>query len=825
MIRVRHREKLTCMVERIYNVLDVVLFRHTHLDHLKSGPARGRFRARLLKLLRLAMHYAYRWSCWLWVGLAVVLPSSVMSADDVAPGAEIYRERCAECHGTHGEGVKDAYDKPLAGDKSLAELAKLIERTMPEEDPESCIGNEAVDVAQYVYETFYSERAQYRNAPPRIALSRLTVRQYENVVADLIGSFRHWEKPHDAQGLEAHYFATRRFQRKVDGKDVPYLKRIDPQIDFDFETKSPLEKDQQPEDFSIRWEGNLFAPETGDYEFIVHTNNGFRLWVNNRETALIDGWVRSGNKIELRKTIRLLGGRIYPIRLEMFKFKDPSASIHLLWRPPHGVEEIIPQRMLSPGRSSATFVLTTPFPPDDRSAGYERGTSISKEWYEAAIHAALEVAGYVSSHLDRLAGVSSNDPQRAEKIHRFAQAFVERAFRRPLDEEERRQFVTRPLQSAKDSETGIKQVVLLSLTSPRFLYRESARGPMDSYDVAAWLSFTLWDSIPDNQLYQAARKGKLETRTQLTAQARRMLENPRARSKMQAFLHQWLKVDHFPELAKDPGAYPEFTPRLFVDMKTSLDLFLDKIVWSKSSDFRQLFLSRDILMNDRLAEFYNLSVPKDGQFHKVVMDREDRAGILTHPLILSMFAYESSSSPIHRGVFISRSILGRVLTPPPIAVAPTPPELAPDLTTRERITQQTSPAACVKCHRMINDLGFSLEHFDAVGRFRKQEKGKPINDHGEYITSTGETVQFQGIRDLARFLTENEECPKAFARQLFQYSVKQPIQAFGPEYLEELQAHFQKNDYRIQELFVEIAASSAWKAHQIHKQMDVAKSK
>jgi hypothetical protein len=176
---------------------------------------------------------------------------------------------------------------------------------------------------------------------------------------------------------------------------------------------------------------------------------------------------------------------------------------------------------------------------------------------------------------------------------------------------------------------------------------------------------------------------------------------------------------------------------------------------------------------------------------------------------MATFAYTASSSPIHRGVFLSRGVLGRLLPAPPAAVAPLSPDLHAGLTTRERVALQTSPKTCQACHGMINPLGYTLENFDAVGRFRKEEKGKPIDATGSYQTKTGETVTFKGARDLATYLAASEETHAAFVQQLFQYLVKQPVRAFGSRELTELREYFEHHGFNIRKLMVEIIASSA----------------
>src|SRR5262249_34441882 len=172
------------------------------------------------------------------------------------------------------------------------------------------------------------------------------------------------------------------------------------------------------------------------------------------------------------------------------------------------------------------FAIATPFPPDDRSLGWERGTAISKAWDQAETDAALDTADYIVARLPELAGVRDGDSDRPAKLRDFCRRLVERAFRRPLTDELKRAFVDRPFESARDPELGVKRVVLLALKSPRFLYRELGGGP-ETYDVAARLSFGLWDSLPDPDLLSAAAAGKLGSREEVARQAERMLADPR----------------------------------------------------------------------------------------------------------------------------------------------------------------------------------------------------------------------------------------------------------------------------------------------------------
>ncbi len=728
-------------------------------------------------------------------------------------GTQIYLKKCASCHGDEGQGTPK-YKRPLVGDKTVPQLAQLITKTMPEDNPGTCVGPEAAKVAAYVHEAFYSVAARDRNKPPRVELARLTVKQYRNAVADLVGSFRFPPKSDPKPGLRGEYFAARGFQQ-----NKRIIDRTDSEVKFDFGSGTPMEGKFEPHEYSIKWEGSVLAPETGEYEFIVRTEFSMRLWVNQNKIALIDAWVKSGTDIEFRGSLYLIAGRSYPIRLEFTKSQQgvnepkkakelaaKKASVALLWKLPHRVPEVIPARNLSTAKVTESYVPASAFPPDDRSLGWERGTTISKAWDQATTDAAIDAANFIASNLNEFAGTKEANADRAAKLKEFSRRFVERAFRRPLTAEEKQMYVDRQFELTMDLDLAVKRVVLLTLKSPRFLYRESGNS---GYAVASRLSFALWDSLPDDELLRAAGAGKLTTREEVARQAERMLNDPRAKVKLREFLHAWLKVDHARDVAKDPKRFPDFEPTIIGDLQTSLDLFLDDVIWSQASDFRRLLLDEQLFLNGKLAKFYGHTLPADADFKQVKLEGGERAGILTHPYLLTAFAYTGSTSPIHRGVFLARGVLGIGLKPPPDAFTPLAEALHPNLTTRERVLLQTKPAACQTCHNVINPLGFALERYDAVGRYRDKDNGKPIDATGTYETRKGDTVKFAGARELAGFLAKGEEVHAAFAEQMFHHLIQQPVRAYGPNTLTNLRQEFAKSGFNVRKLAVEVATITA----------------
>jgi hypothetical protein len=551
--------------------------------------------------------------------------SGSSAADTNALGAAVYRDACARCHGKQGEGVHEKYKDALVGDWTIEKLTRYVAKNMPDDDPGTVSVKDAEVVSRYIHQAFYSREARARNNPARVELVRLTNRQYVNTIADLLKEFTGKDAAlGNEHGLQGSYSSS---GRRGAGERKSF-ERLDPEVNFDFGKGSPFTNTivgtvtnitraitnaegkitaaktnvmKFTNTFSISWRGSVIAQDGGDYEFIIKTPSGARLWVNDEETPLIDASVASGDMTEHRASVRLIGGRAYPLRLEMNRAaRDKASAVALLWRPPHGAEEVIPARNLTPSRTTPTFVVRTAFPADDSSVGYERGVSVSKAWDEATTHAAIQAANHVVKSIDRLAGTRTRDTNRIAKLQKFSADFVSAAFRRPLTAEEQRAHVTAQFSEVAASadtrakaDEAVKRVVLLALKSPRFLYLGLDHPQPDDFTVAGRLSYELWDSLPDADLRKAAASKSLRTREQVAKQAQRMLADPRARAKMQAFLHHWLQVDRIEDVSKDSKLFAGFTPEIIADLRTSLNLFINDVVWSPGSDYRRFLDDND----------------------------------------------------------------------------------------------------------------------------------------------------------------------------------------------------------------------------------------
>ena len=799
--------------------------------------------------------------CAVW-GLPVQAdPPQAQSAEQqsvlLKQGATLYTNQCAKCHGKTGQGNKEHYSDPLAGDTSIKELTEIIETTMPESDPDQCIGDDAAAVAAYIYESFYQNADSGQVV--RRSFSRLTGAQLQQSLADLYQHFHSSAWIEEKRGLEAFYFNAGRWDNKKLTK-----KRIDPILDFQFGKQAPIEGVDAKE-FYIHWTGSVIAPQTGRYQFVVESTCSMKLRFGSDERTLINNHVQSEGKTEFRRTLNLIAGRQYPISIDFTqrkrKTEQPAATFSLRWVPPGGIEHVIPSESLIPNRMPPTFALQTKLPPDDHSYGYDRGTRVDSQWDQAVTQSALEFGALAAKELWPHYKRKNKDKPNEDRalLKAFLTELAQTAFREPLSEPTRKRYILDQLAQSPDDQMAIARCCLLIIKSPRFLYPMVDDQSSLSQRVAKRLSLVLHDSLPsDSWLIGQAKNGHFDaTHKQFENRVRqaadRMTRDPRIAAKVNEMFYQWLDLETSAEMVKSEKAYPEFDAHVAQDLKRSLDQTINRIFWDPNSDYRQLFRRDWNWTTPALARVYGqnwqpiadpsesanpsetsspsesetadvdasgqpaessaessgshkyATVPDPNRLVQSQSNPQQTLGVLTHPMVLANLSYHDVSSPVHRGVFLIRHVLGRALRPPNEAFTPFNPELHPDLTTRERVELQTGEAKCQVCHTKINGLGYTLENYDAIGRFRTMEKSKAINATGNYTSTSGQTVEFKNAKDLANFLADNPEAHRAFVERSFEHFVKQPLSSYGSDVEERLVKHFQQTNFNMRRLIIEIA--------------------
>ncbi|AUX41942.1 hypothetical protein SOCE26_033670 [Sorangium cellulosum] len=419
--------------------------------------------------------------------------------------------------------------------------------------------------------------------------------------------------------------------------------------------------------------------------------------------------------------------------------------------------------------------------------------------------------------------VQGADVCAAELIERLGK----RAFRRPLTPAEVERFARLFAwgNDEHDLSTGVSVVIQAMLQSPHFLYRvehgmpdPDARGvaPLSDHEIASRLSYLLWSSMPDDALFAAADAGELHTAEQIAAQARRLLEDPRARAAVANFHAQWLGLSHIDALNKDPAVYPRFREGLGSLLRAETEAFLDHVVFEDDAgDVATLLSAPYSLMNAELRAFYGLEAAGGtgaaGAFEVVPLDPSQRAGVLTHASLLSVHAKPDQSSPIHRGKFVRERLLCQTLPPPPADVDIQPPEVRPGVPTRRQFEQHAADPNCAGCHRLMDPIGFGFEHYDGIGLYREVDQGVPVDASGEIRGSRETDGHFDGAVELAHKLAQSDEVRSCVATQWFRFGYGRAEQAEDECSMAQIQEAFAESGYNIKELLVALTQTDAFR--------------
>ncbi len=410
----------------------------------------------------------------------------------------------------------------------------------------------------------------------------------------------------------------------------------------------------------------------------------------------------------------------------------------------------------------------------------------------------------------------------------FVTQFGKRVFRRPLTEDEASGLLRVFQNSAPKygSEEGLRLIFQALLQTPQFLYRpESISGvtqdtgavQLGSYELAARLSYFLWNSMPDDVLFDAADHDELRTAEQIEAQARRMLEDPRAHDVVLDFNRQWLGLDRLDNIVREetPGLNSGISinsMQLPQSWRESLERFLTEISLDGEGNVHDLFTSPVVYVDAELAKLYGVEAPAEG-FARVELDASERAGLLTQPAMLAMFSHPDQSAPIKRGVFVREQVLCQPIDPPPPSVDQTPPDPDPNLTTRERFAEHTSIPGCSDCHKKIDGIGFGLENYDQLGRFREDEFGIPVDASGQVLEATEERLngKFNGAVQLSKRLADSAQVEDCIATQWYRYATGRVENDADGCSLQQVRDAFQASGGNFRELLVAITLSDAFR--------------
>jgi hypothetical protein len=433
---------------------------------------------------------------------------------------------------------------------------------------------------------------------------------------------------------------------------------------------------------------------------------------------------------------------------------------------------------------------------------------ISSTLLDQYVAASESVAGAVAGDLSWVP-CDASDPACAQTL---VETLGRRAYRRPLHDDEKQRLLA--LHDGADTfEAGALLVLRALLQAPSFLYHVEVAEPdvaaVTEHELAARMSFFLWNSIPDDELLDVADAGTLHEPDTLRTQAERMLDDPRARRTLVTFHRQWLGMDELPRLQKDPALFPAFAD-VRPSMEDELARFVDHVITQDDARLETLLTASYSFVDAPLAAIYGVTLPADHDVEEPFeLDPQERAGLLTLPGFLAVHAHANQSAPIRRGVVVRTNVLCNPPPPPPPDADVQPPDPDPDATTRELFEEHTADPTCAACHVYIDGIGLGFEGYDAIGVHRTRENDLPVDERGELL-ATDVDGEFDGVPELAAKLAGSEDVQACVVRQWFRYSLGRYELDADECALDELDVAFAESDHDIRALVLAIVTSHAF---------------
>jgi hypothetical protein len=753
--------------------------------------------------------------------LGLILPVRGGTAHEGKPAAvagfekEIKPLLAQYCYGCHGEAKKKA-DLSLEGyqDESLAikdravwekVLHNVETREMPPENKPQPTPEQRAQITAWIEAKVFGCDCDHPD-PGRVTLRRLNRAEYNNTIRDLVGIDFHpaGDFPADDSGYG--------FDNIGDALSMP----------------------------PILFEKYLAAAGKIMDEAIV-TGNGTSHRTNrfNAESLESDilteskgnGWVVIGREGEMFTSVRFLASGDYLFRVRAYGEQAGTEPVRMALRV--GGNEVkvfeVPGEQDSPrvfeqkitvsaGRTVCAVAFLNNFRDPKNPDRKRRDRNLVVDYIELEGPLNPKPEPPPESHQRIFVRRPAPDASLAEKLSCAREdiaRFTRRAWRRPVAPGELERLVALAGMALKDGESferSVQVALEAVLVSPSFLFRGELQPEpdnpgslhrVDEYALASRLSYFLWSSMPDRELFDLAERGAL--RRNLEPQIRRMLRSDKARALVSNFGGQWLQVRNLDASAPDGKRFPAFDDALRAAMQTETELLFETIL-SEDRSVMEFVTADYTFVNGRLAHHYGMTNVTGEAFQRVPLAGTQRGGVLTHASILTLTSNPTRTSPVKRGKWILENILGTPPPPPP----PNVPELKDSKqltgTLRQRMVQHREDPTCASCHARMDPIGFSFEHFDAVGAWRETDENLPIDSTGKLVT--GEA--FGDPNDLRRIIAtgRQDDFLRCLTRKMLTYALGRGLEYYDKCAVDEIMAGLKRRQCKFSALVEGIVRST-----------------
>ncbi len=401
-------------------------------------------------------------------------------------------------------------------------------------------------------------------------------------------------------------------------------------------------------------------------------------------------------------------------------------------------------------------------------------------------------------------------------VEKIIATLARRAYRRPVAKSEVAslvKFVGMAKAEKLSVEQGIQLAIQAMLVSPHFLFRvERDPDPTDpkrvhkisDIELASRLSYFLWSSMPDEELMGLAEAGKLRASGVLDAQVKRMLADKRSASLADNFAGQWLETRNLDSMKPDPQKFPEWGPELREAMRTETRMFFESVL-NENRPLSDFLAARFTFLNERLAKHYGIEGVSGPEFRRVELTMDQRGGILSQASVLTVSSYPTRTSPVIRGKYVLQNVLGAPPPPPPADVPPLDEEAVGSKgSLRQQLEKHRSNAVCASCHSRMDVLGFGLENYDAIGKWRTMDGKFPVDSSGTLPNGKSFSSPAE-LRDLLK--GELPEFSRCLIEKMLTYSLGRGLERYDTRTVDEINRKLEASGYRFQTLIHEIVGS------------------
>lgn len=756
------------------------------------------------------------------VGMCVGIPIVICLSFDTASADDDFASRmqpfvegfCIDCHSGEdpAAGVSfSAYGSRADVLKGYRTWTKVLEQLktqqMPPDDAEQPSGEMFSMAVAWIDDAINNIDCSGELEPGRVTLRRLSRHEYQRTVFDLLGV--HYEPAADFPGDDVGYG----FDKIGDVLSLPPL-LMEKYLDA---AESIAERAivVSPRDSLVgaRVAGADMKATSGRAR-----GNGTRM-LSSKGEMWTDVQITKVGRFELHFSAfgQQAGDEVVRVRVGVDEQEVREVEIPALEAEP---DTYIVPLTLEPGTRKLSLAFINDFYKPDAEDPGQRDRNLGVVHLE--LHGPfLTQEELPQSHHQILLATPSDEVPIEEAAEMVLKQLMRRAFRRPVQAAELQRLVTLVLSRMEEGESfagAIQLALKVILVSPHFLFKvelrpdieeDFAARPLNDFELATRLSYFLWNSMPDEELWAAASAGNLGNEETLLLQVNRLLASPQAEFFVHDFSDQWLQLRLLEEVSPDPDRFAHFDESLRKAMQTETRMFVAAIIKEDQSIVRLLDADFTFL-NNRLAEHYGLAVEVGDEFQRISLGGTERGGLLTQGSILTVTSNPTRTSPVKRGKWVMENLFGEVPPAPPPGVDDLNEEVAKHAASlREQLKRHRADARCAACHDHLDPLGFALENFDAVGVWRTTDGELPIDASGELENG----VKFSGFREFRQLLVENKQevfCA-ALAEKLLVYAIGRGLSYYDRCAIDKIVAVAKADNYRVSTILREIVRSVPFK--------------